>query len=371
MASNNLVLNAKRVHQNNQEFLLGIFNIADIFRFTRYSEYTILGFEEGNDNKPITNPEVQRKLNSSKVEAIRELLVLEGFETHWTGVGQDGGRDLVVTEKLAGDLSEYKRKWLISCKHLANSGKSLGIAELGNVVEDCRAIGAEGYILVCSTQPTSSVVKRLEEIEAVQHIIAKIWDSIEVEKRMLKPNTFRLIHTFFPKSSEHYRWNIYNAFSPAFWAANYKDYFFYLSCRQSNKYSDLESVETIVTLMEGVPIYKHKKYGWEDHYLRLRAVYYDDKHSTHIAYVDYIFPHKTEEKTILKPKQLNDLLFEAFVKGEYETMNQPTWDVRYIPESTGGDSFQLDHKEYYEPYLKEFERGMSRNEFLDDMAFSL
>ena len=302
-------------------------------------------------------------------QMIRELLVLEGFETHWTGVGQDGGRDLIVTEKLRGELSEYERKWLISCKHTANYGKSLGREQAGNISEDCKAIGAEGYILVCSTQPTSSLVTRLEEIEKNQGIITKFWDSIEIENRLSKPNTFKLIHTFFPKSSANYEWKIYNAFSPAFWAANYKDYFLYLSCRHSNTYPYLESIETIASIIEKVPIYKDKKYGWDSHYLRLRAVYYDDKHCTHIAYVDYIFPKGTDNNNIIQPKILEKLLFNAFGEKEHKIMNLPSWDILYLEENTGSDSFQLDHKLFYEPYIKEFERGNARREFLHDLVF--
>ncbi|WP_026625805.1 restriction endonuclease [Dysgonomonas capnocytophagoides] len=293
-------------------------------------------------------------------QLIRELLVLEGFETHWTGVGQDGGRDLIVVEKLKGELSEYERKWLISCKHTANSGKSLGREQAGNITEDCRAIGAEGYILACSTQPTASLVTRLEEIALKQQIITRFWDSIELENKLLKPNTFKLIHTFFPKSAVNYQWKIYNAFSPAFWAANYKDYFFYLSSRHSNTYPYLESIETIVSLIEKIPIYKDKNDWWNSHYLRLRSVYYDDKHCTHIAYIDYIIPHKADKSTIIAPKQLQKLLFDSFTEEEHKIMNLPDWDILYIEDSTVSDSFQLDHKRYYEPFIKEFEKGMAR-----------
>jgi len=303
-------------------------------------------------------------------QLIRELLVLEGFETHWTGVGQDGGRDLIVIEKLNGELSEYIRTWLISCKHFANSGKSIGREQAGNILEDCKAIGAEGYILICSTQPTSSLVDRLKQIEQNQNIITRFWDSIEIENRLLKPNTFKLIHTFFPKSAQNYRWKIYNAFSPAFWAANYKDYFLYLSCRHSNKYPYLKSIEIIANLVEKIPIYKDKVYGSESHYLRLRGVYFDDKHSTHIGYVDYIYPKGTSKDRIINPKKLNEFLFQEFTKKDHAIMNLPSWDFRYIEENTGSDSFQLDHKRYYEPYLKEFEQGMTRDEFLHDKAIN-
>jgi len=65
----------QRVSQNNQEFLIGVFNIEDILKFTRYTEYTILGFDEENDNKPITKEEVQRKLIPSKINAIVDFLI--------------------------------------------------------------------------------------------------------------------------------------------------------------------------------------------------------------------------------------------------------------------------------------------------------
>lgn len=304
-------------------------------------------------------------------QLIRELLVLEGFETHWTGVGQDGGRDLVIIEKLKGDLSEHERKWLISCKHTANAGKSLGREQAGNITEDCKAIGAEGYILVCSTQPTASLITRLKEIEQNQKIITRFWDSIEIERRLSKPNTFNLIHTFFPESSARYKWKIYNAFSPAFWAANYKDYFFYLSCRHLNTYPYLEGIEAIVSLIEKVPLFKDEKYGLYSHYLRLRAVYYDDKHSTHIAYVDYIYPKDCEEKDIMDPRALNQILFQVFNDIGYGVINLPSWDFLYRPEFTMSDSFQRDHKNYYEPYLKEFASGTARKNFLNDWVYEI
>lgn len=71
----NFILKTQRVEQNNQEFLLGIFSIEDILKFTRHTEYTILGFDEENDNKPITKKEVQRKLIPSKINSIVDFLI--------------------------------------------------------------------------------------------------------------------------------------------------------------------------------------------------------------------------------------------------------------------------------------------------------
>ena len=36
--------------------------------------------------------------------------------------GPDGGKDLLVSEQLKGNLGKYRFKWLVSCKHYAKSG---------------------------------------------------------------------------------------------------------------------------------------------------------------------------------------------------------------------------------------------------------
>ncbi|MBK7625647.1 MAG: DGQHR domain-containing protein [Bacteroidales bacterium] len=84
MTSNNNFITAKRVIQNNQEFLIGTFQIRQIRNFTKYTQHLIVGFEEvdgdqkvfenQNQIKPIYNPEIQRRTNSSKVERIADFL---------------------------------------------------------------------------------------------------------------------------------------------------------------------------------------------------------------------------------------------------------------------------------------------------------
>jgi DGQHR domain-containing protein len=68
-----IILDTRKVSQNSQEYLLGIFKISEVLRFARYTEYTILGFDD--ENLPITNKQVQRKLNSAKVESIAKFLI--------------------------------------------------------------------------------------------------------------------------------------------------------------------------------------------------------------------------------------------------------------------------------------------------------
>tara|TARA_R110002124_G_scaffold65824_1_gene179894 strand:- start:2236 stop:3252 length:1017 start_codon:yes stop_codon:yes gene_type:complete len=294
----------------------------------------------------------------------REIFIRENYETYWTGIGPDGGRDLIIIEKLTGNLSNSERKWLVSCKHTANAGKngrSVGINELGNPVADCQAIKAEGYILVCSTYPSSSVVNRLEEIENNQNIITKIWDGVEIEKRLLNPNTFGLIHTFFPKSSKDYKWKIYNEYSPSFWSAGFKDYFFYLSSRDANIYPNLKGIETIISLLERIDINKDKgRDSYEEHLLRPRSIHFDDKHSTHMVYLDYLMPFNTNKNSIVRPSAIRDMLLEHFTGEDHKYVNVPDLDIKYVETSFTSDHFHPDHKKHYETYIPNFKSGSPR-----------
>ena len=116
----------------------------------------------------------------------------------------------------------------------------------------CAAVDATGFLLACSTQPSSTVVRRLEEIHANRNIVTRYWDSIEIEKRLDTPSTFPLISILLPKSSAAMPWKIYNSTRPSFWAANYKDYFLYLASRTSNLFPKLRDVEGIVARLESI-----------------------------------------------------------------------------------------------------------------------
>jgi len=298
-------------------------------------------------------------------QLIREIFLKNEFETHWTGVGPDGGRDLIVTEILEGKLSKIERKWLVSCKHFANAkkNKSVSATDIGDFSSDCNAVGATGFILACSTQPSAALVKRLEETAIEKKIKTIFWDSIEIEKRLTSLKCFGLIHTFFPRSAKNYLWQIYNTYSPSLWSANYKNYFLYMSSRDANTYPELRDIETMVAKLEEIPIYKDEEYSWNNHYLRIRAVYYDDKHDSYSTFIDYIFPHNEKKENIMPLNEINKFLQNG--QGLYsdgESMWKLTsWDIRYVPALTTSDHFHLDHKNYYIPFMKNFETGSSRS----------
>lgn len=81
------IIEAKKVIQNNQEFLLGVFKISQVRNFTKYTERLIVGFKDAeeedkvfDDQKQIIpdyNPQIQRKTNNAKVERIADFLITD------------------------------------------------------------------------------------------------------------------------------------------------------------------------------------------------------------------------------------------------------------------------------------------------------
>lgn len=297
-------------------------------------------------------------------QLIRELFVRENYETFWTGVGPDGGRDLIVTEVLKGSLSTYKRKWLISCKHNAHAGRPVGRDSVPNIVDACRAINADGFILACSTYPSSALVTRLEEIEHNQNILTKIWDGVEIERRLTKPNTYSLIKTFLPKNEINFKWDIYNTRSPSFWSANHRGYFFYLSSRTANSFPSLDDVDAVLNKIEAIKLPEPKEnHWWNKHMIRLRAMYFDNKHENYIIFIDYIFPEDEKKENLITPKQFSEILKPGMglYSDDIAMWKIAYWDVCYQKAIISSDHFHEDHKDYYVSFMNNYQYGRERD----------
>jgi len=298
-------------------------------------------------------------------QLVREMLIRSGFEVHWTGVGPDAGRDLVVIERAAGTLAPFSRKWLVSCKHKAHSGASVVMEDVRDITDACGAVDATGFLLVCSTQPASSVVRRFEELTERGALLTAFWDGVEIEKRLNVPPFFPLVHQFFPKSSAAQPWKIFATDSPSVWAAYYKDYFMYLSSRIAHAFPDLTEVAFIASKLEAIELPGTR---WESQYLRLRAVNFDDKNEIFAVFVDYIYP-RDQANAVIGPDELNAQLKSGHGLHSDGTGSWYTtyWDVKYVPAYTQSDRFHLDSREYYEPYISVFTAGMSRDGWVDEI----
>lgn len=299
---------------------------------------------------------------------VREIFVREGYETHWTGKGPDGGRDLIVIERLQGPLSSTERTWLIQCKHKAHGGNAIGVKEADSLVADCMSAKAHGYLMVCTTALSAGLIQRYREMQAnsALGIVIDYWDEVKLEDRLLKPCNFSLINQFFPRSSNSVGWKIHNTHYPSFWTAHYKKAFLYLSSRLSVHFNTVTYISKIYDDVEAT--YKKLKSKVKGMDLQLRAIYYDDKYTNYLAFVDFIADKKTAPDN---PFELLDLkenikdviedLLPSMISLDDGGGLSISWDIKiYFERGYGDDGFDPHAKEYYTPYINNFKGGYGR-----------
>lgn len=87
--------------------------------------------------------------------------ILEG-----PGRGADGGRDMLVEEALTGRIFSASRKWLVSAKHFAHSGRSVGDRDEPDPIGRVRKFRASGFLAFYSTIPSSGLDRTLSQIRS-------------------------------------------------------------------------------------------------------------------------------------------------------------------------------------------------------------
>jgi hypothetical protein len=121
--------------------------------------------------------------------------------------GSDGGKDMLVTERLKGNLGKYEFRWLVSCKHFAGSQKSVGGQDEVNIQERLDSFHADGFIGFYSTLASSGLNTRLVQLRAKGNIKDfRIFDHQLIENYLLRVGYSELMMRYMPDS--------YKQFSP-------------------------------------------------------------------------------------------------------------------------------------------------------------
>jgi len=274
---------------------------------------------------------------------VRELLFSMGYKVYWSGRGPDGGRDLVCIEETTSIFMQTSKKWLIQCKHKAVSGASVGVNDLDDIVTSCAQHECDGYVLITSTQPSSSVVTRLEDITKSDRspVIATYWDSIELERRLKTAQQWSIAQRFFPRSASG--WQIFASERPNHWTANYRGYYFHITNRIGS--SCQMYLPVIVDKLDFLERFSFPK----KHFMRLRGVFFNDKGGTFMWYVDYM--HPCDEAPILTADQLEVALSGAW---------NDSFDIKVRGYTEHSDHYDPDHYEFYDRYMGQFILGMYR-----------
>jgi hypothetical protein len=133
----------------------------------------------------------------------REFLEMTGYEIlSGPDRGSDGGRDIIVQEIRTGIAGTTHVKWLVSCKHKAHSGSSVGLTDEQDITDRVRLHDCAGFIGFYSTLPASSLTKKLEGfVTTVPGFEFQIIDKEKIERVLLGTGPgLGIAHRFFPIS---------------------------------------------------------------------------------------------------------------------------------------------------------------------------
>lgn len=117
-----------------------------------------------------------------------------------SGIGADGGRDILVTYTIADGIKSFKRTWVIQCKfHKKNISPSAikGV----NIPSLVHSYEAAGYLLVCKKRPTSGLTGLFDKLNSKCKFKYKyeIWDGEQFKRLLLGDEQAKTIKQFFPE----------------------------------------------------------------------------------------------------------------------------------------------------------------------------
>lgn len=136
----------------------------------------------------------------------RDFLLSLGYEiVSEPDRGQDGGKDLIIVEKRRGLAGTTEILWLVSCKHYAHSGKSVGTDDEINISDRVESHGCHGFIGFYSTLPSSGLASKLENFKLKNKFEFQIFHRGAIENELLKnQERLKLFSRYFPNS--HQKW---------------------------------------------------------------------------------------------------------------------------------------------------------------------
>lgn len=271
-------------------------------------------------------------------QLMRELLVVLGFHPQWSGVGPDGGRDLLFDEFGSDILGRKPRRWLVSCKDYAASGKAVGADDVSGLVETCQQHNADGFLLVCTTHPSSSTVTRLHEVEqnARFSLLTHVWDGVMLERLLASPRGWTVAQRAMPASTAITGWKIFGTRDPHRWVAAHRGYYFHLSNRVgSGGVFDLGTLDRRLDEIEITSLPAA-------HQLRPRGIWFDDaKGGGYVWYLDYLLPYGEPEPDI-------GAILDRLDNGNAWTDGQfHSFEIELRSVQRGSDHFDPDHYSYY------------------------
>ena len=114
----------------------------------------------------------------------RDFLLVLGYEIEESpGRGADGGKDLIVSEPFEGVLSNTKKRWVVSCKHFAHSGKAVGTNHEINIPTRVTKFNADGFMAFYSTIPSSQLNNDFSSLKS--KMLIEVLDGARIKQLLI------------------------------------------------------------------------------------------------------------------------------------------------------------------------------------------
>jgi len=133
----------------------------------------------------------------------REFLELTGYRiVSGPDRGADQGRDLIAEETRTGVGGKTTVRWLVSCKHMAHSGRAVGVDDEVNISDRVRAHQCQGFIGFYSTVASAGLTQRLEALQReTPGFEFIVFYREQIEKPLLYGGPFdQIFERYFPNS---------------------------------------------------------------------------------------------------------------------------------------------------------------------------
>lgn len=118
-----------------------------------------------------------------------------------SGVGSDGGRDILLVIRVSDGVMSFERRWVVQCKFLEDNVSQRDLANV-NIPSLIHQYGADGYLLICKGNVTSGVTEMFERLNSECKFGYKyeIWQGEQFKRRLV--TKFALHPQFFPEYHE-------------------------------------------------------------------------------------------------------------------------------------------------------------------------
>lgn len=282
-------------------------------------------------------------------QLVRELCLSLGYRFRWTGRGADAGQDLVLEEEGDALFGKKIRSWLVSCKHTAHANYGKGravnggdVGSDGGIIDAVAQHNAHGYLLVCSTVPSSALVTRLDAIERNRGISTHIWDCVDLERMLYTPRGWLTAQRFMPESTNASSWKVFATDSPNKFIAITRGCYI----RITNRHEGRMNV-SLTALQERLEAALSITFP-EGQALRPRAVFHDDKNSILHWYFDYLYSRTVDEEELLDDEELRARLADfKMIDSDWDSVHDE-FNINHRIIRMSGDQYHPDHHWFYE-----------------------